>query len=407
MAFLFAAGAPAALANDPVGINGFRREAILLPVGLRPADLKAADLNGDGLPDFAVSNQGPNDARIRGDVQVFLSDGLGGYQQAPSLEHPQLLRPGAIDMQDVDGNGFIDLVVGDVEGDFVYRFFGDGNGTFLPGDPFLAGFAAPGLPLRITDLAIGAIDADAFRDIAVAATFPFSLDAHMSFLRNLGAMNPGAFASPAPVDIDQITDSSISLIDFDGDGVLDVVAADGNEGPLVVVRGFGNGAFGGTILFEPPGAVVDRFSMADIDGDGDEDALATQNRLGFLVIRNFSVPGDVEFSCFLEGGFCEEFATNLFLDDIATGDIDNDGAVDAVAVGHPPSSGPADFEIAIQRNNDGFGAFVFADRLTLDDQSLSLRAPRLVDIDNDGDLDLALLARPGDETGDPGFLAIF
>ena len=93
--------------------------------GTNPTGFSLADLNGDALPDVVVANAGSND------VSVLLSRGRGA---AWTLDPGPRLRAGtgpvATAVQDITGDGTLDLVVTNGGSDDVYVLPGVGGGFF-------------------------------------------------------------------------------------------------------------------------------------------------------------------------------------------------------------------------------------------------------------------------------------
>ena len=90
-------------------------------VGTAPASVTVADINGDGIPDMLIANQGSNDVSV-----IFGSyDANGDWVGIPG---PRLKSGGdgpiAVIVRDLTGNGVPDLAV--VNG-------GSGTVTVLPG----------------------------------------------------------------------------------------------------------------------------------------------------------------------------------------------------------------------------------------------------------------------------------
>ncbi len=415
MCFMMAlvAGAAAPVMAQPDGINGFRREAVMIPVGVRPAAVRAMDFNGDGFPDFAVANEGPTDVRFNGDVRVILSDGLGGYTTGLTLSDVQLKRPGSLDLADVSGDGLPDIVAGDRAGDSVYVFRGSSNpAPFDPAAPvgvFLASQPVGGQTLGISTLKLGALDTtdpNAFIDIVTGSVvIGGAPDGFISFLEN--SNGAGAFGAPQTVD-PTFSAVWVDLADIDGDGLLDVVhTTDAHDGVFNINRYLGSGNFSGRLSFLQNVEPRD-FVLSDVNLDGKADFLWTEipgiegvpNFVGLFLRYNQSSIGNIGFSC--AGGFCPEVFNGNGMEAITlgAGNVDADGAPD-VGLGHADTLNT----ISILRNVNSGGDFPLADEVALG-ASLFVKSISFADVDDDGDDDLIVLARPGDDSQN-GYLAIF
>ena len=172
------------------------------------------------------------------------------------------------------------------------------------------------------------------------------------------------------------------VVDLDGDGVLDIVAADlGNLSPagdkagkLVLLRGQASGGFVRRDLLTGLGRVTDA-RVADLDGDGDADLA--------LAIFGSGSRGEMLWLEQREGALhprpLASMAGALGIDPV---DLDGDGRLDLVSLV------AQEHEMVLAFRNLGDGGF---------DQQVLARAPhpmfgstslRPVDLDQDGDIDL-------------------
>jgi len=108
--------------------------------GVWSADLALGDLDGDGAPDAVVANSGGSqwDGSITGDdVAVLFNDGHGGLARAQHM--PAGLTPSSVAIADLDGDGAPDFLVTDqgdgTQGSGGQVFFGDGHGKFSGPQP--------------------------------------------------------------------------------------------------------------------------------------------------------------------------------------------------------------------------------------------------------------------------------
>lgn len=139
--------------------------------------------------------------------------------------------------------------------------------------------------------------------------------------------------------------------DIDGDGDLDAFIAYGFFGPSTVFLNDGNGnltRFGSGI----GGADVQNVSLGDVDGDGDLDALlaacggATQGQPSYIYLND----GDGNFSYLASFGNAQSFDSELV-------DLDGDGDLDAVLANLPTASNAQASQAWL---NDGDGNFTAA-----------------------------------------------
>jgi hypothetical protein len=177
--------------QDPANPGTFRAR-VDFPAGAQPQAVRIRDVNGDGLPDLVVANQGPgSDGTGSSGVSVLLQDpGHRGSFLAPVTYATQ---GGPIDVAvaDLNGDGKPDLVVanlGPVPTGSVSVLLQDPAhpGVFLAATNY-AGFGQP-LSVAIADL-----NGDGHPDIAVA-------DGNSATVMLQNAAKPGTFASALPVN---------------------------------------------------------------------------------------------------------------------------------------------------------------------------------------------------------------
>lgn len=99
------------------------------PAGLAPFNVAVGDLNGDGNPDIVVANESNTSALLgKGVVSVLLGDGSGAFTASKPLTAGSF--PADVQAADLDGDGKLDLAVVNWDSHDVSLFFGNGDGTF-------------------------------------------------------------------------------------------------------------------------------------------------------------------------------------------------------------------------------------------------------------------------------------
>jgi hypothetical protein len=124
-----------------------------LAVGTRPLSPAAGDLNGDGLADLAVPDEGD------GMLRSLLGDGAGGFTEVPALFIGTVVA--AVALADLDRDGDLDLVGTTADNALVTVALGNGDGTFAPPEAFMVG-------ARATAVAAGYLNGDSGVDLVVA-----------------------------------------------------------------------------------------------------------------------------------------------------------------------------------------------------------------------------------------------
>src|SRR6516164_2031094 len=104
---------------------------VTLPTGVKPLAVAVADVNGDGLADLVTANQGSNT------VSVLLGNDNGTFAAAQNFAVGT--HPAAVAVADVNNNGRPDLIVANSGSNTVSILLGNGNGTFKAAQNFATG----------------------------------------------------------------------------------------------------------------------------------------------------------------------------------------------------------------------------------------------------------------------------
>lgn len=350
------------------------------PEGLGIRSIAAVDLNGDNHVDLAL---GQNNASS---VAVLLNNGSGGFLPANMISVGE--RPEGVAAGDLNGDQKIDLVtVNRLSGD-ISVLINNGNATFQPDVRYAANIF--GLADSPFSVALVDVENDGDLDAIVGQLFR----PYMSLLLNNGN---GTYATERAIST-MHGPSELVATDLNGDGLIDVLASDGYTSKMppysiAVHLNLGEGAIGddeqsyirGGLTTGTGDGLPNSIAAADMDGDGDLDvvtantvtAAVTDPAESLWVMFN---PGDGAFDLPVKYVAHEE--NGLFPDWVAAADIDGDEDPD-VLVGYGDLN--PNHDLLILFRNDGTGAL-----LPRETQSLNGNPRGLVDIDHDGDLDLVL-----------------
>ena len=346
------------------------------------------DLDNDGDLDIVIGNcYEPN--------LVYYNDGAAGFPP------PEVIPPAepvngpdetaAIALGDLDGDGYLDLVVGNYNSNDNNVIHFNRNGHFS--DTVLLG---PGSDETFA-LALGDVDGDGDLDIVVGNSIVSNEDkkANIIYLND----DKGGFYNTANQDIDcaappqnarcisfaKENTRSLALGDVDNDGGLDVIVGNRAQQNVIYLLsdGLGRFAIGQKVRF---GNQVDTraTALADLDRDGDLDLLFGnwKNRAVLLINDGHggfpATPADCAAP--VTGVVCFGSA-DAQTQAIVVGDLDGNHTLDVVL----GREGQSD-ELYL---NDGSANLGWLSRpRTLGATGGPTRALALGDLDRDGDLDL-------------------
>ncbi len=340
-----------------------------------PMEVVLGDLNGDGFldmvtTDYGTASQCGTDEGYSNTVSVSLGKGDGTFGEATFYELGTGSRANSVSIADIDSDDVLDLVVQTAYDSNIYKLTGKGDGTFNTATKF-----DPNLSV-LTAIGTGDINGDGKEDIISTGrkvgtsgyrVYVNTGDGTGNFTENLTGVVIGSSSFDLEIaDLnndgkdDVITANrsakSVSVLmsngtstlstaitynesdavydvttgDIDGDSILDMVVATGNN--LSVYRGAGDGTFTKIGTYEG-GNTVTSVALGDVDNDGSLDMVCTAGKDNTISI--FSGNGD--------GSFREK---NSYISgkgpmDVAVGDLNNDGMADAVTANSKDSTASA------------------------------------------------------------------
>ena len=282
--------------------------AAVYPVGAQPYWIASGDLNNDGYADLVTANTGDNT------VSVLMNNGGGTGTFAASKSYPVGKQPFQVAIGDLNGDGIPDLAVSDYGDNTVFILYGQTGGTFVGGqtlstcaNPYgvaIADFRHSGqndvavtcfssaqlevflnsgmLPFQPTSpqttfnstsllyttsvyptsLVVGDFNRDGNLDIVTGN----SIANNVSFFAG-SVVNGNLTFSPAVDSFALNFPDSIAAGDINGDGILDLVTVAPNYNQVAVLLGKGDGTFQQRVEFNSgtqPWAVA----LADFSRDG-------------------------------------------------------------------------------------------------------------------------------------------
>jgi hypothetical protein len=266
-------GWPASIYDD--GEGSWTNSDSGLPATGTYGCVKLIDINLDGNLDIIASHEKYARSESKG-IVIFLGDGKGGWKPGNSPFTQNYVAE--VVVKDIDKDGFLDIAAATQEVG-VKVWLGNGGNTWTE--------SSKGLPTsnEFTGLAIGDIDRDGKLDIAVATYNMGGGGRGLYMYRNKG---DGSWEDKSE-NINSMTfekgrggGMGITLADFNGDRVLDLIYNSCNNGIQTFT---GNGNFIWTRVTK--GIQSNGYFMLsdcrDIDSDGNLDIVSGSNGAGLYI----------------------------------------------------------------------------------------------------------------------------
>ncbi|MEM8711737.1 MAG: VCBS repeat-containing protein, partial [Planctomycetota bacterium] len=292
--------------------GGFGRPLPILETGFFSIPPTAGDYDGDGNVDVAAVALGAVD------VQVSLGSGGGTFGAPIAALGPLAGSPSSVQTADLDADSRDDLIL--LTGSSTRVLFAFGQPSGSPQGPF-SGLS--GLPDGAFSQAVACrpddLDGDGLIDLIYAA------GDEIVWSRNVGGGSFACKATAAVFPVAAVYELPVPQVaDVDGDGQADLVVV-GAQADLLWARGLGGGVFAQpTGLALPAGALV-KALVLDVDADGDGDIVAdvgsAAGQRNLLLAENLGAAGFVPWTQLLASPFLG--AVSLVpIDEGADGDLD-------------------------------------------------------------------------------------
>jgi hypothetical protein len=248
--------------------NGFTSQTVLADAG-EATDVAVLHADGDPLPDLAIvrRDDAEPDEPGRQDVTVVRGGSLLAAHYESGVDGPR-----AVEAADLDGDGRPELVVAGDEPRV--SVLANQGATFADGDLVPTGAAA-----ATRRFALAHLDGDGRLDMIATDTG----SATLLVLRGEGAagfrlLGPAATGLPGAA-------TSVAAGDVNGDGIVDALA--GGDGSFAVLHGNGGGGLAAGSPFpsgDAAGGPVADIAGADMNRDGQLDVV-TANRNGSVAVQ--------------------------------------------------------------------------------------------------------------------------
>ncbi|MCE9537649.1 MAG: FG-GAP-like repeat-containing protein, partial [Bacteroidetes bacterium] len=291
------------------------------PTGNQPSSVTSADFNEDGIADLAVTNNGSNN------VSLLLGIGSGSFSAATNFMVGT--NPYSIISHDFNGDGKTDLAVANSGSNTLSILSGTGTGSFNSADNFTV--------FQNYSVTCADFDEDGKVDLALATA-----SSNLSVLLNCTVFCTGNFGTTTNFSVGAVP-YSVTNADFNSDGKIDLVLANGGSDNVSVLLGTGTGGFGTAANF-PTGAAPVSVASADFNEDGKGDLAVANSNSGTVSVLLGSGSGSF--------GVATNFAAGNVPVAVSCADFNRDGKTDLAVV----NAGSHNVSILLGNGAGSFGA---------------------------------------------------
>ncbi|CAF1439998.1 unnamed protein product, partial [Adineta ricciae] len=220
--------------------------------GSIPRAIGIADFNHDQRLDIVVGNY------QSGDIRIFLGGGHEPFAGMRKLNTGDESRPHFLAVEDLNRDGWVDIVVANYGTDNIGIFFGSGHGSFNTMITYPTGTnSGPFL------VAIGDFNNDNQLDMVVTNSFVNTIGIFQGNVNGTFLLTSTYFTG------DRASPHTVIVNDLNNDHQLDIIVANSGTSNIFILYGFGNGTFANEMLF-PLGYQYLPYSIVinDLNKDG-------------------------------------------------------------------------------------------------------------------------------------------
>ncbi|TAF75965.1 MAG: T9SS C-terminal target domain-containing protein [Bacteroidetes bacterium] len=293
------------------------------------------DLDGNGKPEL-ISARYTSSTLL---VNINTTNGsLTGTDFNSTFSLSVGANPYDVEIVDIDNDGKLDIVVSNFGSTFITIL----KNIHSSGTLSAASFVQVNIPTtsNVYGLAVGDIDRDGRLDLVAANNSTNNLQIYKN-IGTTGTITASSFATAVTYGIGSGTNPyDVELADLNNDGKLDIITANFGQSYLTIFEnissnGFINASSLNTPISSPIGTISVSVKKADIDGDGKMDLVAANYSTNTIsVVRNKYTSGSILGTHFNEK---TDFTVGTTPYKLSVGDINGDGKLD-IAVANLNSS---------------------------------------------------------------------
>jgi hypothetical protein len=327
------------------------------------SDIKANDLNGDGIPDIAIANGSASSASP---INVFLSNG-SNYGNAIST--PQAFYKAKVAINDMNNDGQAELVVLGFDNTnvisqrlqlYIYQ---------LHQNTLIAKQITNLTSLTLASYDLGDYDNDQDLDIITTGQSIIGLKTYL-YKNTTSLSDDNIVFTQESFNALATKNGTIDFMDFDSDGDLDILITGENGSKFfrVYINALNEGINNWIAISQglPAGITDAKIDIGDFNGDGYADLIYTGNQLGIgkVTVLNEFDPSSMSY-------VASDFSLGDIKDaSVEFGDLDGDGDLDFCLAGSSPTEGNV-FKIYLNYRNES-AAVLNAESIPLSENLISL-----------------------------------